>query len=74
MLLVQGQNIALQVSALALEVSLDFGLRAWFILRFLASVLLGIGGLPIVPVSQGLRFITLRLAGWFRFDHPPNFP
>ena len=46
------KHIAFQVSALPLEVNLGFRIRAWFILRFLASTLLGIGGLPLSPVSQ----------------------
>ena len=38
------KSLASQVSILDLEVSLSFGLQAWFILRFLTSVLLGLGG------------------------------
>ena len=66
--------VAFQVSAPALEVSLGFEIRDWFISIFLASVLLGIVGLPPVTVSQDLLFITLRWAGWFLFDHYPIFP
>ena len=45
------KSTALQVSAPAQEVSLRFGPWDWFILRFLASVLLCIGGLSLVPIS-----------------------
>ena len=56
---------AFQVSAPALEVSFSFGIRAWFISRFIAAILLGLGGLPLFYVIQELRFITLRWTGWF---------
>ena len=74
MLFSQGQNVAFRVSALALEVSLAFVLRDWFIYRFLASVLLGIGGLPLSPVIWYIKFINLRWEGWFLFGHSPTFP
>ena len=45
------KNIAFQVSVTSLEVSVSFGLQEWFILRFLASLLLGRGGFSLVPVS-----------------------
>ena len=65
--------VAFQVSALALEVSLGFGHRAWFILWFLTSVILGLGGLYLIPNSRYLQLITFRWAGWFVFDHYPTF-
>ena len=40
------KNVAFRVSAPSLGVNLFFGLQTWFISRFLASVLLGLGGLP----------------------------
>ena len=43
--------MANQFSAPALDVSLGFGIQDFLISRFLASVLLGLGGLPLVPVS-----------------------
>ena len=67
------KSIASQVSAPALEVNIGFGIRTWFILRFLASVLIGIGGLLLFPISWDFQWITLRWAGWFWFDHPPPF-
>ena len=54
------KSISFQVSAPAMEVSLGFELWAWFISRFLAFVILGLGGFPLVPVSRDLRFNTLR--------------
>ena len=68
------KSIAFQVSAPALEVSIIFGLRDCFISRFIASVLLELGGFSLVTVSWDLRFITLRWEGWFEFNHSPNFP
>ena len=54
MFLAEGQNVAFQVSAPGLEVSLGFGVQVWFISRFLASVLLGLVGFPLFPVSQDI--------------------
>ena len=65
------KSIAFQVSEPALEVNISFRLQTWFISRFLASVLLGIGGLHLVPISQDIQLITLRWEGWFRFNHLP---
>ena len=45
------KNVASQVSVRALKVSYGFVLQAWFISRFLASVLLWHGGLPLIPIS-----------------------
>ena len=68
------KNVGFWVSAPALEVSLVFVLRYWFISRFLASVLLGIGCLPFPPVIWYIKFINLRWEGWFLFGHSPTFP
>ena len=46
--------VSFQVSAPTREVSIDFGLWAWFISSFLTSVLIGIGGLSLVSVSWDL--------------------
>ena len=61
----RSKYISFQFISPALEISLGFRIWDWFISRFLASVLIGIGGLPLVPVSQDIRFITLRCSGWF---------
>ena len=54
------KNVAFRFTAPALEVSIIFGIGDWFVSIFLSSVLLGIGGLPLVPVSRYILFITLR--------------
>ena len=48
------KSVVFQFSAPALEVSLGFGLRAWFVWSFLTSVLLGLGGFYLVPIIQYL--------------------
>ena len=68
------KTVAFQVSAPDLVVSISFRIRAWFISRFFAYVILGIGGFTLVPVIRDLWFINLRWAGWFWFGHPPTFP
>ena len=68
------KGVALQYSALDLEIGLGFGIWAWLVSKILTSVLLGLGGLPLVPVSRDILFITLMWAGWFRFDHYPTLP
>ena len=45
------KNVASQFIVPALKVSYGFVLQAWFISRFLASILLWHGGLPLVPIS-----------------------
>ena len=56
--------VSFQVSTPALKVSLSFGIQAWFISRlFLTSVLLGLGGFPLVPLIRDLQFITFRWVG-----------
>ena len=68
------KNVSFKVIALALEVNIGFGLRSWFISRFLASVPLGIGVFPLLTVSWDLQFIALGWAGWFWFDNSRTFP
>ena len=68
------KSIAFQVSAPALEISLGFGIWAWFISSFLASIIIELGGLSLVPGSWGFQFIFLRWAGWYQFDHSLTFP
>ena len=48
------KTVALQVSAPDLVVSISFRIRAWFISRFFAYVILGIGGFTLVPVIRDL--------------------
>ena len=57
------KDLAFQVNAPALEVGIGFRLLDWLVSGILTSVLLGVGGLPLVPVSQFLLFITLRWTG-----------
>ena len=45
------KDAVLQVSTLALEFSLRFGLWDLLVSRIISSVLIGLGGLPLVPVS-----------------------
>ena len=48
------KDVAFKVSAPALEVGLGFRLRAWLVLGILTYVLLGVGGLTLVPVSRDI--------------------
>ena len=68
------KSIAFQVSAPDLEVSIGFGIRAWFISSSLASVLIWLGDLPLVTVNLYIQLITLRWEGWLRFDQSLTFP
>ena len=67
------KSLVFQVSTPDLEVSLNFGLQAWFISRFLTSILLGIGGLSLVPVSRDLQFITSGGRNGFDSNITPPF-
>ena len=68
----RSKYIAFQVSTLALEVSLVFGLRAWFIFRFLASVLLGLGGFPTFTVSWDIDSLYSCGRDGFDLTIPPH--
>ena len=69
MLLAQVKDSVLRVSAMDLEVGLGFGLGDWLVLRLLTSVIIGLGGLPLVSVSRYHPLINLRWTVWFQFDH-----
>ena len=48
------KDAAFQVSAPSLKVDLDFGLRSWLVLKIITSVIIGLGGSSLVPISQEL--------------------
>ena len=67
------KNIAFQVSVPALEVSLIFELQAWFISRFLASVLIGVGVFPLFLSFRILDSFTSGGQDGFNSNIPPPF-
>ena len=68
------KSVALQVIEPAMEVSIGLGHQVWFVSRFLSYILLRIVSFPIYPVNRDIWLISLRLTGWFQFDHFLTFP
>ena len=74
MLLVQGQKCSLPSQYTVPGNQSQFRAPGLFIMRlFLTYVLLGIGGLSLVPVIRYLQFVTFRWVEWFLFYHYQTF-
>ena len=63
------KNVAFRFIVPALKVSYGFVLQAWFISMFIASILIGHGGLPLISISWYIKLISSIFYSVYRYKY-----